>query len=212
MSNSGWVQTPKFILRGSCVRTAVRNWVPGSFLEMGTGTGEMTKLFLAVGFEGVCYDIGPENRELLRDNLRSHDASVRIIDDVGDLPRETFDYLFAFEVLEHIEKDLDVLRQWSSFLRRGGKVLISVPAHQRKFDADDEAVGHYRRYEKESLRGLLENAGFENIQLFNQDFHFGPGTVTGYTPAAPNTTSFRAEPCTSPPPVGARARPSAHRR
>ena len=46
----------------------------------------------------------------------------------------------------------------------------------------------------------------------SQDFHFGPGTVTGYTPAAPNTTSFRAEPCTSPPPVGARARPSAHRR
>ena len=46
----------------------------------------------------------------------------------------------------------------------------------------------------------------------NQDFHFGPGTVTGYTPAAPNTTFFRAEPCTSPPPVGARARPSAHRR
>ena len=26
--------------------------------------------------------------------------------------------------------------------------------------------------------------------LLSQDFHFGPGTVTGYTPAAPNTTSF----------------------
>ncbi len=50
------------------------------------------------------------------------------------------------------------------------------------------------------------------FRVLNQDFHFGPGTVTGYTPAAPNTTSFRAEPCTSPPPVGARARPSAHRR
>ena len=50
------------------------------------------------------------------------------------------------------------------------------------------------------------------IKHLIQDFHFGPGTVTGYTPAAPNTTSFRAEPCTSPPPVGARARPSAHRR
>ena len=46
----------------------------------------------------------------------------------------------------------------------------------------------------------------------NQDFHFGPGTVAVYTRAAPKTTSFRAEPCTSPPPVGARARPSAHRR
>ena len=48
--------------------------------------------------------------------------------------------------------------------------------------------------------------------MLNQDFHFGPGTATVYTRAAPNTTSFRAEPCTSPPPVGARARPSAHRR
>ncbi len=32
--------------------------------------------------------------------------------------------------------------------------------------------------------------------LLNQDFHFGPGTVKVYTRAAPNTTSFRAEPCT----------------
>ena len=55
-------------------------------------------------------------------------------------------------------------------------------------------------------------AGSRQVEPLVQDFHFGPGTVTGYTPAAPNTTSFRAEPCTSPPPVGARARPSAHRR
>ena len=46
----------------------------------------------------------------------------------------------------------------------------------------------------------------------NQDFHFVPNTATVYPRAAPNTTSFHAEPCTSPPPVGARARPSAHRR
>jgi len=50
------------------------------------------------------------------------------------------------------------------------------------------------------------------LQSYNQDFHFGPGTATVYTRAVPNTTSFRAEPRTSPPPVGSRARPSAHRR
>ena len=49
-------------------------------------------------------------------------------------------------------------------------------------------------------------------EQLNQDFHFGPGTVTVYTRAAPNTTSFRAEPCTSPPAAGPKARPSAHRR
>ena len=56
-------------------------------------------------------------------------------------------------------------------------------------------------------------------ELFNRkkrprdlNFRFGPGTAIVYIRAAPNTTSFRAEPCTSPPPVGARARPSVHRR
>ncbi len=67
----------------------------------------------------------------------------------------------------------------------------------------DQAKGWYNH-------DLLQPRG--GMVAATQDFHFGPGTVTGYTPAAPNTTSFRAEPCTSPPPVGARARPSAHRR
>ena len=73
-------------------------------------------------------------------------------------------------------------------------------------------AGGLRPEEVEILSDVV-HASKEIVTSFsNQDFHFGPGTVTGYTPAAPNTTSFRAEPCTSPPPVGARARPSAHRR
>ena len=51
-----------------------------------------------------------------------------------------------------------------------------------------------------------------NAFYVTQDFHFGPGTVKVYTRAAPKTTSFRAEPCTSPPAAGPKARPSAHRR
>ena len=63
-----------------------------------------------------------------------------------------------------------------------------------------------------SLRDGNLDKGRWFIDKLSQDFHFGPGTVAVYTRAAPKTTSFRAEPCTSPPPVGARARPSAHRR
>ena len=46
----------------------------------------------------------------------------------------------------------------------------------------------------------------------NQDFHFGPGTATVYTRSAPNSTSFHAEPCTSPLLVVARAGSTAHSR
>ena len=46
----------------------------------------------------------------------------------------------------------------------------------------------------------------------SQDFHFGPGTATVYTRSAPNSTSFHAEPCTSPLLVVARAGSTAHSR
>ena len=46
------------------------------------------------------------------------------------------------------------------------------------------------------LYELNEYAHELNDKDLNQDFHFGPGTVKAYTRAAPNTTSFRAEPCT----------------
>ncbi len=47
---------------------------------------------------------------------------------------------------------------------------------------------------------------------YTQDFHFGPGTATVYTRSAPNSTSFHAEPCTSPLLVVARAGSTAHSR
>ena len=49
-------------------------------------------------------------------------------------------------------------------------------------------------------------------QGLDQDFHFDPGTATVYTHAARIPPSFRAEPCTSAPAAGPKARPSAHRR
>ena len=61
-------------------------------------------------------------------------------------------------------------------------------AHRITFEACDRRPGRY---------------------TFPPGFPFCPGTATVYTRAAPNITSFRVEPCTSLPPVGARARPSA---
>ena len=71
-------------------------------------------------------------------------------------------------------------------------------------------MDNYARQVGWTLIRSVSTAGL--IGGVNQDFHFGPGTVTVYTRAAPNTTSFRAEPCTSPPAAGPKARPSAHRR
>jgi len=57
-----------------------------------------------------------------------------------------------------------------NYLKPGGRILVSVPAHARKYGRCDEIVGHLRRYEKRELRNLLVGAGVEYNDLINYEF------------------------------------------
>jgi SAM-dependent methyltransferase len=83
----------------------------------------------------------------------------------ADLGDERFDLVCAFEVLEHIEDDEAALTEWAGHLRPGGWVLMSVPAHQRRFGPWDELVGHFRRYDPEVMAALLHRCGFTDVTI-----------------------------------------------
>ncbi|MFV8819259.1 class I SAM-dependent methyltransferase [Haliea sp. E17] len=161
---------PKLILRESAIDDVVAAWQPGSFLETGAGTGYMTRKFLERGYHGACYELSQTAREGIRRNLASYPERIQVLDSLQELGTTTFDYLLTFEVLEHIEDDRAALQQWAQYLRPGGKILLSVPAHQRKFGPSDTVVGHLRRYERQQLRRLLESTGFTDIQMINYGF------------------------------------------
>ncbi|GLQ50380.1 hypothetical protein GCM10010872_18290 [Dyella flava] len=137
---------------------------------MGAGTGHMTRIFLERGFYGACYDLGMNSRQILRENLAYVGERMLVVDRLSELAAESFDYVFAFEVLEHIKEDGAMLREWMRYLKPGGRILLSVPAHQRKYGKSDELVGHMRRYEKEDLHALLSDAGAGDIHIVNYGF------------------------------------------
>lgn len=161
---------PKLILRESSIDDLSKAWPPGCFVEMGAGTGHMTRIFLERGFWGACHDLGEDSRQMLRQNFAFAGDQMQVVDQLSELTPGTYDYLFAFEVLEHIDQDLAVLRDWMRYLKPGGRVLISVPAHQRKYGKQDEIVGHVRRYEKAALHALLTEAGVEDVRIINYGF------------------------------------------
>lgn len=161
---------PKLILRESCIRDVSGSWPSGRFVEMGAGTGHMTRIFLERGFTGACHDLGKDSRQMMRRNLADAGARMVVVEDLSELPRDGFDYLFAFEVLEHIEPDGEVFREWMRYLKPGGRVLLSVPAHARKFGRSDELVGHVRRYEKDQLHQLMHDAGIDDIRIINYGY------------------------------------------
>ena len=84
-----------------------------------------------------------------------------------------FDLVCAFEVLEHIEDDAAAVRQWAARLRPGGWLMLSVPAHQRRYGPADELVGHFRRYDPAAITALLASCGLTDIEVRQYGFPLG---------------------------------------
>jgi SAM-dependent methyltransferase/glycosyltransferase involved in cell wall biosynthesis len=91
----------------------------------------------------------------------------------SDLGEERFDLVCAFEVLEHIEDDATTLKEWATRLRPGGWLMLSVPAHQRRFAPADQMAGHFRRYDPEGMAALLTSCGFTDIRIREYGFPLG---------------------------------------
>jgi SAM-dependent methyltransferase len=157
-------------MRKDCVERTIKSLVPGSFLEVGAGLGDFTEMLLDKGFYGKCNDLGETTVEHLRSRFSSRSSEMQVISKLDSIQNERFDYLFTFEVLEHVENDSEAINTWVHFLKPGGTAVISVPAHQRKFSMEDEVVGHVRRYEKNQLENLMRQAGLQNIRIRNYGF------------------------------------------
>ena len=66
-----------------------------------------------------------------------------------------------FDVLEHIEDDVDALVRLGQMLAPGGKVYLTVPSHKWLWSSADVQAGHYRRYTRKQLSDVLTRAGFD---------------------------------------------------
>jgi 2-polyprenyl-3-methyl-5-hydroxy-6-metoxy-1,4-benzoquinol methylase len=65
-----------------------------------------------------------------------------------------FDTIIYLDVLEHIADDRAELACAARLLSPQGCVIVLSPAHQFLFSPFDQAVGHYRRYSRATLRDL----------------------------------------------------------
>ena len=164
-----WTPSPRHFLRVGCITEVTAGWAPGTILEVGAGTGHVTGHFVDRGFSVTATDLGSRSRQLLRHRFG---PTVTVIDDLDQLTG-TVDYLMAFEVLEHISDDLGALRGWLEHLRPGGRVVISVPAHQRKFGDPDRAVGQQVEELGLVVSPDVADAGLVDIELANYGFPLG---------------------------------------
>ena len=175
MENRNWVPYPRYIFRKELALSLIQKYVshPSRFLEVGCAAGDMGITLAKRGYTGLMIDYSEEAEKQAKKYLRQEGITeVRFEkQDFTQIDRtEEFDLILMFEVLEHIENDLEALRQASTLLHENGLLLFSVPAKQKLWGPSDLIVGHLRRYEKSRLVTMTNEAGFEILQLFSYGF------------------------------------------
>jgi len=151
----------------------IKDYVGDRVLEVGAGTGNMTRLLYGRELV-VATDKETPYVDILKNNFRRRPGiAVEPLDldsdDALELSRYSFDTVIALNVLEHIDKDTDAMRRIFGILRPGGRFVVYVPADQRLFGSLDETVGHFRRYDKKELQEKMTAAGFDVQRIFYQN-------------------------------------------
>jgi len=154
-----WVPAPRYLLRRARILSLLKKFKPGRVLEFGCGAGTLISELSPLGYD--CTAIEESENALLLAQEFNKTTNNKLYKNLSNSNKINFEYLFAFEVLEHINDDLEALKTWRTYLSPTGKILLSVPAHQDKWNATDDWAGHVKRYEKEQLIELFNKAGFE---------------------------------------------------
>ncbi len=67
----------------------------------------------------------------------------------------TFDLVTAFDVIEHVEDDLQAVREMKRVCKPGGLVVVSVPAFMTLWSHHDVVNHHFRRYTMPKLQAVF---------------------------------------------------------
>jgi SAM-dependent methyltransferase len=129
-------------------------------LEVGCGTGNVLRVL-----RQACPDGKVVGLELWLDGLRfaqQRSNGPLVQGDVRNSPfGKPFELIGMFDVLEHIPEEAETLVALREALAPGGRLMLTVPAHQYLWSYFDEAAQHCRRYSSTQIRDRLTEAGFQ---------------------------------------------------
>jgi len=158
------IEKEHFFYRGR--RDVVRRWLARLFpdrkplvMDAGAGTGIFVEETEAQAEVIGCDVFFEPGISLSASKLVRADA-CRL-----PFPDNMADASVALDLLEHLDDDSAAVRELARLTKPGGYVFINVPAFQALFSDWDQAVGHKRRYKKQMMQALAENAGLEIIFL-----------------------------------------------
>jgi cyclopropane fatty-acyl-phospholipid synthase-like methyltransferase len=140
----------------------------GTVLELGSGAGFVVRSYADRVETVIAVDLEQELLDRLAASYplgKIRTAQVDLAGEWREIEGVRADAVVALDVLEHFEDDADFVRKIARHVKPGGKVVLKVPAQSRLYGEIDRVSGHFRRYDEDGLRSLMENQGFRTVRL-----------------------------------------------
>ena len=132
--------------------------VEGDILEIGTGMGYGVEIVSPKATRYISIDKQLPQNILQLENVEYYDMEVPPI----DFENCSFDSVVSFQVIEHIEEDMEFVREVARVLRPGGKFVVSTPNAPMSLTRNP---WHVREYNADELRNLLE-CNFSKVEAY----------------------------------------------
>ncbi len=156
----------------------IQPFCSGEVIEIGSGIGNISRFFLENGYRITLSDIRDNYCKKLLELKPNYPNLVDVTNMDMVAPDfdmkyarffNSFDTLFALNVIEHIKDDSLFLQNCRKLLKTNGNIIILAPAYQALYNTFDKELEHFRRYTKPTLSKLVVDNGFTLVhqQYFN---------------------------------------------
>lgn len=163
--------------RNNCIIEMIKNYPPnhnGLIFDIGGGNGYVAKGIKEAGWDVVLVEPGSSGARNAKKRGIAH--VVCASSQSAKFKHGTLPAIGVFDVVEHIENDIEFLNHLWELLIPGGMLYITVPAYQSLWSLEDEDAGHFRRYTLNQLEGKLEQSGF-SVKYSTYFFTFLPTII-----------------------------------
>lgn len=131
-------------------------------LDIGCGTGANFRILSATGSNVIGIDQSIYALSLAQKRVNS----PLINGDLNGLPiqSESVGLIIAMDILEHLDNDINGIKEFYRVLGKRGNLFLTVPAFNFLWGIQDAVTGHKRRYSRQEILSKLRQGGFELLR------------------------------------------------
>jgi len=132
-------------------------------IDIGCGVGSNLNVLSSKGIHTIGLDHSLYALTLVKRRLEL----PLINGDLNKLPlrSNSIGLIVAMDVLEHLDNDTNGIGEFYRVLKKGGNLILTVPAFKSLWGIQDVVTGHKRRYSKEEILTKLVQGGFEILRF-----------------------------------------------